>query len=85
MCSREDRSQAHDAGEFTVGYLVIIYNYVTAITYRCLVMGLGRNTPPPRHVGRSGSHISDGSTLGSRVQFHTDFPPINHPCTGNQL
>ena len=46
MYSREERSRVNDAGEVTVGYLVIICNYITAITYRLLAMGLGRNPPP---------------------------------------
>ena len=37
------------------------------------------------HVVRPGSHISDGSTLGSRVHFHAHIPPIHHPCTGHQI
>ena len=56
MCSREDRSQAHDAGEVTVGYLVIMYNYITAITYRCLVMELGRNIPPSQDMWEDQGH-----------------------------
>ena len=50
MYNREERSQADDAGEVTVGYLVIIYNYITAITYRLVAMGLGRKDPPPRVI-----------------------------------
>ena len=52
MYSREERSQANDAGEVIVGYLVIICNYITAITYRLLAMGLGRKekTPPPKET-----------------------------------
>ena len=41
MYSSEERSRANDAGEDTVGYLVIIYYYIITITYRLLAMGLG--------------------------------------------
>ena len=33
-------------GKVTVGYLVIICNYITAITYRLLAVGLGRSPSP---------------------------------------
>ena len=52
--------------EGTVGYLV------TAITLWDLA-----EMPPPPIPQRT--CISDGSTLGSRVQFHAYIPPIHHP------
>ena len=50
---REDRSQAHDVGEVTVAYLVIVYYYTTAMTYRLPAVALGRNLSPPGSYGKT--------------------------------
>ena len=40
-------STFHASREVTVGYIVMICSYITAITYRLLAMGLGRKAPTP--------------------------------------
>ena len=78
ICSREERSQAHDAGEGTVGYLVIIYKYITAITYRSLAMDLAEITPPPPTRTCGKTRVMHFSTLGSKVKFKAYILPIHH-------
>ena len=91
----------HKSSVASINCVCIIYYQVLLFVFRyntkdtvfnrqnLNLLQIGRKDPlrpPGGHVGRPGSRISDGSILGSRIQFHSDIhPTIHHPCSGYQF